>query len=190
MPSESDRKEILEALRRKVTLADDVNLKAIAQATDGLTGADLQALVYNANLEAVHETIDQEPPGDAPGKGKARNTSDEEEKIEYVTFGPEGSEKKVLSAAEEMAVQRQLRQIYRSTTKQAEGDEKAETPKPAKPVVRAGHLRRVLKTTRPSVSPQEIRRLRAIYDTFDQDRSGGMPAPPQSAAVGTRLSLQ
>lgn len=96
-----------------MSLADDVDLKAIAKATDGFTGADLQALVYNANLEAVHEAIDQKPPGDALGKGKVRDASDEEEKIEYITFGPEGSEKKVLSAAEETAVQRQVRGLMR-----------------------------------------------------------------------------
>lgn len=93
-----------------MTLADDVDLEAIAQATDGFTGADLQALVYNANLEAVHETIDQEP-GNGPGNGRAHGVPDEDEKIQYVTFGPEGSEKKVLSAAEETAIQTQVRAV-------------------------------------------------------------------------------
>lgn len=85
-----------------------MDLEAIARATDGFTGADLQALVYNANLEAVHETIDQKPEN-TPREGKARGVLDEEEKIRYVTFGPEGSERKVLSAAEETAIQRQVR---------------------------------------------------------------------------------
>ena len=97
--------QILEALRSKVALADDVDLKVIAQATDGFTGADLQALVYNANLEAVHESIDQKPEN-TPSDG---GILDEDEKIQCVTFGPEGSEKKVLSAAEETAIQRQVR---------------------------------------------------------------------------------
>ena len=126
-----------------MSLADDVDLGAIARATDGFTGADLQALVYNANLEAVHEAIDQKP-GNAPKKGSVPD----EEKIQYVTFGQEGSEK-VLSAAEETAIQRQvrtltrsprndthlrkrltlqLRNIYRSTSKQEEGEEKTEPP--------------------------------------------------------------
>ncbi|KAF9648393.1 AAA-domain-containing protein [Thelephora ganbajun] len=190
MPSQSDRKETLETLRKKVTLADDVDLEAIARATDGFTGADLQALVYNANLEAVHETIDEKPLGNASGTGENSSIPDESQKIQHITFGPEGSETKVLSAAEETAIQRQLRQIYSSTSKRVAVEEKIETPRPSKPVVRAEHLRRVLKTTRPSVSPQEIQRLRAIYDTFDQDRSGGMPVPPESTAVGTRVSLQ
>ena len=146
-------RQILETLRTKVALADDVNLEDIARATDGFTGADLQALVYNANLEAVHETIDQRASNDVLGKGKSSGILDEGQKIQYVTFGPEGSEKKVLSAAEEMAIQRQvrslmhhfrsethlrkhvtlqLRQIYLSTSKNVEQEEKAEVPKPAK----------------------------------------------------------
>lgn len=136
-----------------MALADDVDLESISRATDGFTGADLQALVYNANLEAVHETIDQKSPDGASGKGKARGDPGEHQNIRYVTFGPEGSEKKVLSAAEEVAFQRQvrsmaclfgeqaqlrecinlqLRQIYQSTTKQVEGEEKVETQRPAK----------------------------------------------------------
>jgi peroxin-1 len=91
-----------------VALADDVDLEAIAKSTDGFTGADLQALVYNANLEAVHETIDRGSPGNTSVKGKTRDASDEDRKIQYVTFSPEGSEKKVLSAAEETAIQRQV----------------------------------------------------------------------------------
>jgi peroxin-1 len=92
-------------------LADDVDLEDIARATNGFTGADLQALVYNANLEVVHETIDQKSSNDAPGKGKSSGILDEDKKIQYVTFGPEGSEQKVLSAAEEMAIQRQVRNL-------------------------------------------------------------------------------
>ena len=84
-----------------------MDLEAIARTTDGFTGADLQALVYNANLEAVHETIDQKSPNDS-GKGKS-SIPDEGQKILYTTFSPEGGEKKVLSNAEEMAIQKQVR---------------------------------------------------------------------------------
>jgi len=94
-----------------VTLADDVNLEAIAQATEGFTGADLQALVYNANLEAVHETIDQKSPNDLSGGGENGSFLEEGPKIRYITLSPEGSEKKVLSNAEEMAIQRQVRSL-------------------------------------------------------------------------------
>jgi peroxin-1 len=88
-----------------------VDLEAFARATDGFTGADLQALVYNANLEAVHETIDQKSSNNISGKGKGSGILDESQKIRYITLSPEGSEKKVLSGAEEMAIQRQVRDL-------------------------------------------------------------------------------
>jgi len=134
-------------------MADDVDLESIARATNGFTGADLQALVYNANLEVVHETIDQKPPNDGSGGGEKGSILDEDQKIRYITFGPEGSEKKVLSNAEEMAIQRQvrsltyhfrsgshlrkhlilqLRQIYLSTSKRVEEEGEVETPKTTK----------------------------------------------------------
>lgn len=136
-----------------MTLVDDVDLESIARATNGFTGADLQALVYNANLEAVHETIDQKPLNDGSGGGDKGSILDEDQKIRYISLGPEGSEKKVLSNAEEMAIQRQvrsltyhfrsgadlrkciilqLRQIYLSTSKQAEEGGEVRTPKPSK----------------------------------------------------------
>lgn len=92
-----------------MTLADDVDLEGVARATDGFTGADLQALVYNANLEAVHETIDQKSLNTASGKGKSTTILDEGQEIQYITFSPDGTGKKVSSAAEELKMQRQVR---------------------------------------------------------------------------------
>lgn len=38
-------------------ISPDVSLEDIAKQTEGFTGADLQALIYNANLEAIHQEI-------------------------------------------------------------------------------------------------------------------------------------
>ncbi|KAG8706976.1 Peroxisome biosynthesis protein pex1, partial [Ceratobasidium sp. 394] len=57
MPTEEERHEILKAVSRKVSLAPDVELAEIAKRTEGYSGADLQALVYNAQLEVVHEEL-------------------------------------------------------------------------------------------------------------------------------------
>ncbi|KAF0407555.1 AAA-domain-containing protein [Gigaspora margarita] len=55
-----ERIEILKALARKMDLSDDVDLCYYAKKCQGFSGADLQALLYNAHLEAIHETIDSE----------------------------------------------------------------------------------------------------------------------------------
>lgn len=46
--------EILKALSTGLTLAADVDLEQLAAATEQFTGADLKAVLYNAQLEAVH----------------------------------------------------------------------------------------------------------------------------------------
>lgn len=47
--------EILTSLSRKLKLGEDVNLKTIAKNCENFTGADFKALLYNAQLEAIHE---------------------------------------------------------------------------------------------------------------------------------------
>ncbi|XP_071776236.2 peroxisomal ATPase PEX1 [Centroberyx gerrardi] len=56
-PDLEARVEILRALSAGVPLAADVDLEQLAAATELFTGADLKALLYNAQLEAVHSTL-------------------------------------------------------------------------------------------------------------------------------------
>uniref|UniRef100_G3NQT8 Peroxisomal ATPase PEX1 n=1 Tax=Gasterosteus aculeatus aculeatus TaxID=481459 RepID=G3NQT8_GASAC len=56
-PDLVSRAEILKALSAGVALAADVDLEQLAAATEQFTGADLKALLYNAQLEAVHNNL-------------------------------------------------------------------------------------------------------------------------------------
>ncbi|KAG0255522.1 Peroxisome biosynthesis protein pex1 [Actinomortierella ambigua] len=58
MPSLKDRHEILECLSKKMEVGSDVDLLDVARRTEGLTGADLQAVLYNAHLEAIRLAIE------------------------------------------------------------------------------------------------------------------------------------
>lgn len=58
MPTENERKDILEACCRKLELEEEVDLSYLANKTPNFSGADLQALVYNAHLDAVHEVLE------------------------------------------------------------------------------------------------------------------------------------
>lgn len=60
MPDTADRASILEALAQKMHFSSDVNLADLAAQTDGFTGADLQAVLYNAHLEAIHDVLAQQ----------------------------------------------------------------------------------------------------------------------------------
>ncbi|XP_019572344.2 peroxisomal ATPase PEX1 isoform X1 [Rhinolophus sinicus] len=53
-PDQVSRLEILNALSDSLPLADDVDLQHVASVTESFTGADLKALLYNAQLEALH----------------------------------------------------------------------------------------------------------------------------------------
>ena len=54
---QDERLEILKALSSRLHLADDVRLDEIAFETEYYSGADLQAVLYTAQLKAVHELI-------------------------------------------------------------------------------------------------------------------------------------
>lgn len=62
LPSVEDRLDILRALLGKVRLSSELShsddvLKEVAYETEGYSGADLQALVSNSQLEAIHDVL-------------------------------------------------------------------------------------------------------------------------------------
>uniref|UniRef100_UPI00358FD971 peroxisomal ATPase PEX1 isoform X2 n=1 Tax=Myxine glutinosa TaxID=7769 RepID=UPI00358FD971 len=70
IPNKVERLEILHILIRSLTLSKDVKLEELAERTDGFTGADLKALLYNAQLVAwqrlhsswrSNDCVDQRP---------------------------------------------------------------------------------------------------------------------------------
>ncbi|KAI0083839.1 AAA-domain-containing protein [Irpex rosettiformis] len=188
MPDTVERKEILKAVSRKVTLSDSIDLEEVAQATEGFSGADLQALVYNAQLEIIHETISaSSPDGPMVNGGRA---ADEDLPVEYEVLSGPLVGKAVKSRAEEDAFQKQLRRILASdradsrSAKQTSVTQNTQTQE-----ITQAHIRKVLQSARPSVSPQERERLNRIYSGFVSDRSGELPVPPDAGGIGLRATL-
>ncbi|KAL6709730.1 Peroxisome biosynthesis protein pex1 [Coniothyrium glycines] len=72
MPDLEERIDILKAVTRKLHFAPSMlssdtsgsNLREIARRTEGYSGADLQAVVYNAQLEAIHDVLGDTDLGD------------------------------------------------------------------------------------------------------------------------------
>uniref|UniRef100_H0YTB9 Peroxisomal ATPase PEX1 n=1 Tax=Taeniopygia guttata TaxID=59729 RepID=H0YTB9_TAEGU len=56
-PDQNSRCEILKALSHSLSLASDVDFQDVAAKTERFTGADLKALLYNAQLEAIHTNL-------------------------------------------------------------------------------------------------------------------------------------
>ncbi|KAI0280178.1 AAA-domain-containing protein [Russula aff. rugulosa BPL654] len=201
MPTEEERKEILLAHARKVPISRDVDFDHLADATEGFSGADLQALLYNAHLEVVHESIDggqiSVSTSEASSSSSSKDHRVDNTFIEHTSFGgpaPSQNNDTVKSHAEQMIAHRRFRQIVASsqlrggsrTSKNIMVEDRPDGPKHE---IRDEHLRRVLKNTRPSVSPDEIARLTRIYAAFVSDRSGELPIPPDAGGVGQRVSL-
>ncbi|KAF8331356.1 P-loop containing nucleoside triphosphate hydrolase protein [Cantharellus anzutake] len=183
MPDALERAEIIGALRRKVTLAEDVNVEEFARLTENYSGADLQALVYNAHLHAVHESISA-----AESSRVTTASSESAQSVSFTTFGGPRSQI-VLSSAEQSVQQRRIETIVSSLGKKPINKHIAGQPRRSKPIVTNEHLHQSLASTHPSISPEEKARLAFIYRSFVSDRSGDLPVPPSSAEVGSRASL-
>ncbi|GMH33057.1 hypothetical protein BSKO_00891 [Bryopsis sp. KO-2023] len=61
LPSQTDRKEILHALSRKLHISEEILLGDLAERTEGFTGADLSALLSEAHLNAVNTFLERQP---------------------------------------------------------------------------------------------------------------------------------
>jgi len=89
-------------------VSPDVDFDRLADATGGFSGADLQALLYNAHLEVVHASVG-EVTTSAPTT-ESSNSKDriDDAPIEYTLFGGP-AQKTVMSRAEQMAAERRVR---------------------------------------------------------------------------------
>ncbi|KZS88873.1 AAA-domain-containing protein [Sistotremastrum niveocremeum HHB9708] len=200
MPTLDERREILQALTRKIPIEDESDLDEIAQSTEGYSGADLQALMYNAHLEIVHASISalssssssSENGQNGVGNGNGRGRDEEELPEVKVLNEPEG---KVMSRAEMQAIQRRVAIMLKN--RRAEKDKErgrnntsTAVAKKVEKVLTLRHLRNALGSTRPSVPPDEVRRLQRIYTSFVSDRESKLTKPDDTnESVGIRVSL-
>lgn len=83
IPNAEDRRDILRACSRKIALSPEVDLDDYVHKTEGYSGADLQALLYNAHLACVHSNI-----SDAKKSTEDGNQNDlDGEDVDYIALG-------------------------------------------------------------------------------------------------------
>lgn len=58
-PTAPERGEIITALARRLRLEGSVDLQGVGERAEGYTGADLSALLSEAQLAAVHERLEE-----------------------------------------------------------------------------------------------------------------------------------
>ncbi|TFK44456.1 P-loop containing nucleoside triphosphate hydrolase protein [Crucibulum laeve] len=183
MPDQEERKDILQAVARKVAVSPSVDFDSIASATEGYSGADLQALIYNAHLEVIHASIaaaDHEP--------NQLDSQEDEEPVKFTTLGGSSS-RKMLSKAEQTAIEQRLRQIHISSRSPETKSNELQSAHRKRHDIEPHHIQKVLRTTRPSVPLEERERLGRIYRGFVSDRNGELPVPPDAGGIGNRVSL-
>ena len=221
LPNLEDRIDILRALGKKLHLSEEIThsseggLEEIARRTEGYSGADLQALVYNAHLEAIHDVLgDQEHAElgtgkkgvgktNGAGRGESRNFIQfryglSEELAEAEARLKSGHNKSKL-LAERAAISAKLEEIKKAKKRAnlarrgGGGDESKGGVKEEKEqqdvTIRWKHIEKSLQSTRASISAEERRRLEGIYKEFVVGRNGEMPSGQGGTEVGGRSSL-
>ncbi|EYE95678.1 AAA family ATPase peroxin 1 [Aspergillus ruber CBS 135680] len=211
MPSHSDRVDIIEAVSKKLKMNQEVvsRLDEVAARTEGFSGADIQAVVYNAHLEAVHDALgDHTATNDkAPTRGSAKQSSTSVSSKSFIQFlysneqqtgsVPMPSPAIVASKLETIkSTRRRQRQLEQQgtvgaaaqSTPMTNGNASQEEPR-VEVIVRWEHIERSLDNTRRSLSEPEYKRLLAIYREFVMGRNGEMPNGEGGREVGGRTSL-
>ena len=214
MPSHADRVDIIKAVSEKLNMNDEVasRLSEVADQTEGFSGADLQAVVYNAHLEAVHDALGDRTTGnEKPGaKSSATKSSAGASSKSFIQFLYSSSEEASgsVSMPPPAVIAAKLEAIKHSRRRQRQlengsvntGSSAAATPATngvdssadelrEEIIVRWEHIERSLASTRSSLSPAERRRLTGIYREFVAGRNGEMPNGEASNEIGGRSSL-
>ncbi|KAK6087338.1 peroxisome biosynthesis protein [Seiridium cupressi] len=222
-PDTNDRIDILQALASKAKLSEDIlgsqdALLELGRRTEGFTGADLQALISNAQLEAIHDVlsdIDLQPTSKSrQSAGPKPNAVVRPRNFVQFRYGTEeamaeGKERaskgynRSSELAENAAIASKLQEIKlaRKKAKQAQkggntfpnGSHTTKGDKgketSAEVVIGWTHMVKALEATRASISAQERNRLERIYHEFVVGRSGEMRDGQGSMEIGGRSSL-
>lgn len=223
-PDLEERVDIIRAIGKKAKLSEavlqsDEDLAEIAKRTDGFSGADLQALVSNAQLEAIQDLLRESEQGGADtGAGKRNAQRQGFDKANgspahsFVQFrygedeysadsGERGSTRSSELARQAMIVSKlESIRLSRKRAKQQRGGASAVTDlnegKPASKdgvqkevIIQWRHLVKALDGTRTSISREQRGLLDRIYKEFVVGRSGEMKDGQASMEIGGRSSL-
>lgn len=221
MPDQADREDILRAVSDKLHLDANVNarISEIAARTAGFSGADLQALMYNAHLEAIHDLLGDLKAGkqqpakvngterrdSRPGSAKGKKV-DKHDFVQFL-YGKEeddAARRSVTSTAldpravivAKLDELKLARKRERAALKGVVYDPNAsqngkgeEKESDDRVFISWTHMEKSLASTKSSISAQERRRLAAIYREFVQGRNGEMPNGEGNRDIGGRTSL-
>ena len=218
MPGYDDRLDILKSLAKKLTIAASVlseksssrNLAEIARRTEGYSGADLQAVIYNAHLEAIHHVLGGKNHGvngstKPSRKDVSRIASSKHDILQFPFHHEEDdseptTKSRAQGTADYAAIVGKFEALMSNKKKEkvsrkgVNGDgmmsngmmnnDSANTV-----IIEWSHIEASLASTRSSIGTQERRRLGMIYREFIVGRNGEMPDGQAVNEIGGRTSL-
>ncbi|KAI0017292.1 P-loop containing nucleoside triphosphate hydrolase protein [Xylariomycetidae sp. FL0641] len=221
-PNLEDRIDILQALGKKVKMSDEIltseeGLTELGRRTEGYSGADLQALMSNAQLEGIHDVLNDlelqqsgNKRGSASTKDKSTAAARARNFLQF-RYGAEASAaeseerakkgyNKSAELVENLAIAAKLSEIKLARKRaklglkappnsNGEANEKEKSSKSTDVLITWKHMMKALEGTRASISQQERRRLERIYREFVVGRSGEMHDGQGSMEIGGRSSL-
>jgi len=221
-PNLEDRVDILQALGKKVKMHEELlsseeAFTELGKRTEGFSGADLQALMSNAQLEAIHDVLGDLESQSAGGKRGTANTRDKSNTLvrarnfiqfrygaEEASAETEGRAKKgnnrSAQLAENAAIAAKLAEIKAARKRARLGNQgggatdedlnhKGKSGNDNEVLINWSHMVKALENTRASISSQERSRLERIYREFVVGRSGEMRDGQGSMDIGGRSSL-
>ncbi|KAH0290908.1 AAA-domain-containing protein, partial [Aureobasidium sp. EXF-3399] len=212
MPNTDDRLDILRAvtgnLRIDASILDESNhnqsLQEIARQTQGYSGADLQAVMYNAHLEAIHDVLG---PTEELGNDKSSSSRSKSKykDFTYFRYGDESLGKDIsanptpqslaerANIATKLAALETARKRSKATNSAAADANtngvKEEAAGTQEPMILWRHVVKSLEQTRPSISKADQRRLSTIYREFVVGRNGEMADGEAGTEIGGRSTL-
>ncbi|KAG7133700.1 Peroxisome biosynthesis protein PAS1 like [Verticillium longisporum] len=204
LPTLEDRVDILKALSQQVKLDPEMSESdeawtEIARRCEAFSGADLQGLISNAQLEAIHDVLQDDSHNEPVANGKTNGVHKAESVPSFVHFPycePEEPSSTSLIQPnkfhERAAIMAKFEGI-KQARKRARHAQQPEAVKAAvedkEVVVGWKHLVKALVETKASISAQERNRLKRIYHEFVVGRSGEMKDGQPSMEIGGRSSL-
>ncbi|XP_069585503.1 peroxisomal ATPase PEX1 isoform X2 [Ranitomeya imitator] len=204
-PDQASRYEILKGLSRSLTLDRDVDFQYVSIRTENFTGADLKALLYNAQLEAIHSRLAPSAPQDS-GSG-----SDSDASLSSMIFLNQSSISDESSGDPDSALEQSFTsldmvkippddtksniwRLYFGSSNDSdlgngssdqEASAQCQTESKTTMCISQSHLVAALGSTRPSISAEDWRFYNRLYENFQNPKSSSA----QTHGRGQKVTL-
>lgn len=177
LPDKEERVEILHCLSSKLPLCDDIDFQGIASLTEHFSGADLQALLYTAHIDALHDI--------QYSSTKHYTTSLEDSdycrasaKYLYMPIFEEGL--KTLSYEDGKKLIQDVTVVHDKYFEGACSLRESRRHSTLHVSITQRHLLKVASEMKPSVSFEERLRYNMVFKDFQNALSGEAPASPRN----------